>query len=67
MTRTLSGRETCRTRPVTVTYAPAAADILNDALLGLAILTAGLVIWISALLISDPDQVIRKLLVKQDR
>ena len=48
-------------------FTPAAADVLNDTLLGLAILTASLVLWIAVLLIQDPDRVIRKQLAAKDR
>lgn len=41
-------------------FTPAAADMLNDAYLGLSVVALGLVIWIVILLIKDPKGVVRK-------
>ena len=40
------------------------ADILNDSLLGLAVVTLGLVAWIIILLIKDPKGVFKKKFTK---
>ncbi len=46
-------------------FAPAAEDMLNDTFLGLSVVALGLVIWVVALLIKDPNGVIkRKLFTK---
>ncbi|MGN0533254.1 MAG: hypothetical protein ACI4IK_02740 [Eubacterium sp.] len=37
----------------------AAADILNDSLLGVTVVTAGLVIWLAVLLCKDPKGVFK--------
>ena len=41
------------------------ADILNDSLLGLAVVTLGLVAWIIILLIKDPKDVFKKKFLKK--
>ena len=41
------------------------ADILNDSLLGLAVVTLGLVAWIIILLIKDPKGVFKKKFTKK--
>ena len=41
------------------------ADILNDSLLGLAVVTLGLVAWIVILLIKDPKGVFKKKFLKK--
>ena len=41
-------------------FTPAAADMLNDAYLGLSVVALGLVIWLVLVLIKDPMRVIRK-------
>ncbi|MBE6720585.1 MAG: hypothetical protein E7571_08055 [Ruminococcaceae bacterium] len=41
------------------------ADILNDSLLGLAVITLGLVAWIVILLIKDPKGVFKKKFTKK--
>lgn len=43
-------------------FIPAPVDMLNDFFLGLAVVALGLVIWLVALLISDPKGVVRKTL-----
>ena len=40
------------------------SSILNDSLLGLAVIALGLVIWLAALLIKDPNGVFEKKLIK---
>ena len=45
-------------------FTPEAADMLNDAFLGAAVVALGLVIWLVMLLISDPRKVMRNALVK---
>ena len=45
-------------------FTPAAEDMLNDSFLGLSVIALALVIWIVALLIKDPQGVIRKRLKK---
>jgi hypothetical protein len=35
-------------------FTPAAADMLNDAYLGISVVALGLVIWLAAVLIKDP-------------
>ena len=46
-------------------FEPAFADVLNDSLLGLAVITLALVIWIGVLLVSDPKGVVRSVLLKK--
>lgn len=46
-------------------FAPAAADMLNDAFLGLSAVALGLVIWVARLLITDPKGSVRAALKKQ--
>lgn len=46
-------------------FTPAAADMLNDAYLGLSVAALGLVIWLVILLIKDPKGKIRKALIKK--
>ena len=46
-------------------FEPAFADVLNDSLLGLAVITLALVIWVAVLLISDPKGVVRSVLLKK--
>ena len=43
-------------------FVPAGSEMLNDFFLGLSVVAFGLVIWLAALLISDPNGVIRKIL-----
>ena len=40
-------------------FTPAAADMLNDAYLGLSVVALGLVIWLVLLLIKDPKGTVR--------
>ncbi|MBP5587004.1 MAG: hypothetical protein J6Y92_11705 [Lentisphaeria bacterium] len=46
-------------------FEPSVADVLNDSLLGLAVITLALVIWTAFLLISDPKGVVRAALLKK--
>ena len=46
-------------------FTPAAADMLNDAFLGLSAVALGLVIWVVRLLITDPRGRVRAALKKQ--
>ncbi len=45
-------------------FTPALADVANDAFLGMAVITFGLIIWIVRLLISDPKNVMKKAINK---
>lgn len=47
-------------------FMPAAADMLNDAYLGLSVTALGLVIWLAVLFVKDPDGRIRGLLAKKN-
>lgn len=40
-------------------------SILNDSLLGLTVVTIGLVIWLVILLVKDPDGVFEKKFIKK--
>ena len=46
-------------------FTPAAADMLNDAFLGLSAVALGLVIWVARLLVTDPKGSVRAALKKQ--
>lgn len=41
-------------------FTPEANEMLNDSFLGLSVIALGLIIWLIALLISDPKNIIRK-------
>ena len=41
-------------------FTPEAADMLNDAFLGLSVIALAMVIWIVVLLIKDPEGIVRK-------
>ena len=45
-------------------FEPGAADLMNDAFLGISVVTAALVIWIAVMLAKDPGNVIRSILKK---
>lgn len=45
-------------------FTPAAADMLNDAFLGISVVVFGLIIWLVAFMLKDPKGVIRKVLIK---
>ncbi|MCM1159037.1 MAG: hypothetical protein NC348_11125 [Clostridium sp.] len=44
-------------------FAPAAADMLNDAFLGFSAVALGLVIWLVTLFVKDPKGVVRQALL----
>lgn len=46
-------------------FEPSLADVLNDSLLGLAVITLALVIWTVVYLVSDPKGVLRSVLLKK--
>lgn len=45
-------------------FAPAAADMLNDAYLGFSVVALAMTIWMVRLLITDPKGVIKKSIIK---
>ena len=45
-------------------FAPAVADMINDAFLGFSVIALGLVIWLVILLVSDPRGTVRAALKK---
>ena len=46
-------------------FAPEAADMLNDAYLGLSVVALGLILWLAILLIKDPKGVVKASLRKK--
>ena len=46
-------------------FEPSVSDVLNDSLLGLSVITIALVIWIAVLLVRDPKNVVRSVLLKK--
>lgn len=48
-----------------VVFEPSVAEVLNDSLLGLAVITLSLVIWTVVYLVSDPKGVLRSVLLKK--
>ena len=46
-------------------FEPAFADVLNDSLLGLAVIALAMVIWTAVLLISDPKGIVRSAILKK--
>ena len=46
-------------------FAPAPADMLNDAFLGLSVVAFALVVWVVILLVKDPGGVIRTQLFRK--
>lgn len=46
-------------------FTPAAADMLNDLFLGLAVVALGLIIWLIVLLVNDPKGVVKNALLKK--
>ena len=46
-------------------FEPSLSDVLNDSLLGLAVITLALVIWTAVLLVRDPKGVVRSALLKK--
>ena len=47
-------------------FVPSAADMLNDAYLGLSVVALGLIIWLIIVLVKDPKNTIRKVLAKKN-
>ena len=47
-------------------FTPAAADMLNDAYLGLSVVALGLIIWLVVVLIKDPKHTVRNALAKKN-
>ena len=47
-------------------FTPAAADMLNDAFLGLSVVALGLTIWLAIVLIKDPNGVLRRSLASKN-
>lgn len=45
-------------------FVQSTADILNDALLGVTVVTIGLIAWLAVLFVKDPKGVIKKKLTK---
>jgi len=48
-------------------FTPAPADLLDDLVLGLSVVTLGLVIWLVILLVADPRGVVRAALTGSDQ
>ena len=46
-------------------FAPKAADMLNDAFLGLSVVALGLILWLVILLVKDPGGVVKASLKKR--
>ena len=46
-------------------FEPSVADVINDSLLGMAVITLALVIWTAVLLVRDPKGVVRAALLKK--
>lgn len=46
-------------------FTPAPADMLNDAFLGLSAVALGLVVWIAIVLIKNPRNVLKRILVRK--
>ena len=46
-------------------FEPAFADVLNDSLLGLAVIALALVIWTAVFLVTDPKGIVRSALLKK--
>jgi hypothetical protein len=46
-------------------FTPAAADMLNDAYLGLCVAVLGLIIWLVTVLIKDPKGILKAVLTKK--
>ena len=47
-------------------FTPAAADMLNDAFLGLSVVAFGMTIWLAIVLINDPNGAIRNRLASKN-
>ena len=46
-------------------FAPAGADMLNDAFLGLSVVALALIIWVVIILVSDPRGTVKAALTKR--
>ncbi len=46
-------------------FSPSAAEMINDAYLGMSVIALGLIIWLVVLFIKDPRGVVRKRLMKK--
>lgn len=46
-------------------FTPAFEDMVNDTYLGFSVVVLGLIIWLVAFLVKDPDGVFKKLLLKK--
>lgn len=46
-------------------FTPATADMINDSFLGICVVVLGTVVWLCALLISDPKNVIKTALAQK--
>lgn len=47
-------------------FAPEAADMLNDAYLGVSVAALGLIIWLVVLLVKDPEGKVKAALLKKN-
>lgn len=47
-------------------FMPSAADMQNDAFLGLCVVALGLLIWLAIILVKDPKDVVKAALVKKN-
>lgn len=47
-------------------FVPAAFDMINDGFLGLSVIAFGLTIWLVAVLVKDPNGVVKASLVKKE-
>ena len=48
-------------------FVPAAADMLNDGFLGPSVVAFGMIIWLAAVMIKDPNGVVRSALLKSGK
>lgn len=46
-------------------FTPATADMINDSFLGICVVALGAVVWLGAMLISDPEGVVKKALAEK--
>lgn len=46
-------------------FTPAAADMVNDAYLGLSVVALGLIIWVVVLIVKDPEGKVRAVLARK--
>lgn len=45
-------------------FLPSAADVANDAFLGVSVVTLGMIIWLMIVMMKDPNGVLRNILLK---